>query len=782
MSKQRSNRQAINEKLIEIQNKIGKVDAKILFEQLENISIYRPLTSMYFNTLAELYFSEKRYKDVLDTLNGKENWWIPSPYAAKSAQIFSKTFSKIGDDFHANLYKNLECYLSKELNIDEKQAIDSNSNKLIKLQETFMNSPVLSSSLTNMYQNYTELWRFIEGIIFLTVEKNLLKNETTKYDISSYINEYRIFELNIGYFYEQLICDKNKIFVLIADSYNDYITYTTLAKALTLLGKQVKLIAQLVSIDVEQPILLSDTVEISLDNVENIDGYELIHPVEILYNKDSIGNNTALLIDNILKSTKDEYANLITTRDIFEFLSDTSELNMRIQCLSPYKGYTFSNFLTYGYIGKYSSYINRIYNVNYIEELSKKSDCEFSIVIPARNSAYTLQYTLQTCLEQRGMTDKDYEIIISDNSLGNYNEIHNLVQTLNDTKIKYFHTPRNLPLNRSFEFAFSKARGEMIIPIGSDDGILPWGLETLRNCMVDYQHDDVFAWHRGFFQWSKSNSNQAGKLVIPRFYKKRKYNIDRYNCIKALSTLLNNTQSLMYTVPTLYINSGFKRRYLNKIINKTGRLWDGYTQDIYMSIVNLLINEGYVFMEYPLTIAGMSDNSLGSKAVKLKSDNEALMQSQEEMYNINGFGIPVTNKYNFQPCEIDISLFYAEIFRLLENKSIYNILFPLLQSHNWKGTFKNIISKFNPCNLNYILQLNSLKDNEKNIEMKFGHKFDENIYSECLERIYKYNQNSVQTDEYYTGFNNNGLIIDARKFGVTDIYEATKLFENIVNL
>jgi len=38
---------------------------------------------------------------------------------------------------------------------------------------------------------------------------------------------------------------------------------------------------------------------------------------------------------------------------------------------------------------------------------------KFSIVIPTRNRAYTLYYTLKTCLNQYDFDD--YEIVVSDN-------------------------------------------------------------------------------------------------------------------------------------------------------------------------------------------------------------------------------------------------------------------------------------------------------------------------------------------------------------------------------
>ena len=782
MNNEKSNREKLDDMLIEIQGQIGNVDSGILFEKLEEISKYRPLTSLYFNTLAELYYSEKRYQEALSILGGKENWCHPSPYAAASAGIISKSLLK-GDLLHSNMYKNLGYYLSVSQHNDviSKQQVKNITEELLELQEKFQESTAVSDCVTEMFYKYTELWCFVEAAIMLLININYLDNRNVDYQVKDYIADFKVFDSNLGYIFEQLMSKDNNPFILIADSNNNYLSYTSLAKALVLLGKRVILIAQLIPIDVDYPISINDTVAISMENIEIIDGYELVHPIEVICNEISQGDNTILLAEHIVKMTEDDYANLITSRDIFDFLSDSTELNMRVQCLSSYRGESFNNFLGFGYLGKYVSYINRIYNINYIEEISQKSDYKFSIVIPARNSAYTLQYTLKTCLEQRGMTDKDYEIIISDNSTNGNREIYDLVQAYNDKKIKYFKTPRDLPLNRSFEFAFSKARGEMIIPIGSDDGILPWGLETLSNCMVNLPEEDVFAWHRGFFQWSESESSQAGKFVIPRFYKKSEYNIDRYDCKKALKTLMDNTETFMYTVPTLYINSGFRRRYLNKILEKTGRLWDGYTQDIYMSIVNLLINDGFIFMEYPITIAGMSDNSLGAKSGKLCIDNSELQIKQAETNLQSGFGNTVVSRYKFEGFGLDTSMFWSEIYRLLENKSLYKELMPLLKSCDWESIFTDIISKYNPFNLDYSIQINVMRSNAYSMGQDIGKLFDSVHYKAYLEKIYLLPNTKDDKEKYFTGFNNS-LTLDAKKFGVYNIYEAAKLFENLVNL
>lgn len=80
----------------------------------------------------------------------------------------------------------------------------------------------------------------------------------------------------------------------------------------------------------------------------------------------------------------------------------------------------------------------------------------------------------------------------------------------------------------------------------------------------------------------------------------------------------------------LYINSGFKRSYMKTLLEKTGRLWDGICQDIYMSIVNILINDHILNIRYPLTIAGMTGRSIGATCVQAHTEDNELIKFKDE--------------------------------------------------------------------------------------------------------------------------------------------------------
>src|SRR4051812_3222592 len=96
------------------------------------------------------------------------------------------------------------------------------------------------------------------------------------------------------------------------------------------------------------------------------------------------------------------------------------------------------------------------------------SSPRFSIIIPTRERAATLRYALRTCLDQ---TFDDYEVIVSDNFSSPATKA--VVDEAAAPRVRYFRTDRPLAMSDSWEFAVSHARGEYVLVIGDDDGLLP---------------------------------------------------------------------------------------------------------------------------------------------------------------------------------------------------------------------------------------------------------------------------------------------------------------------
>lgn len=434
--------------------------------------------------------------------------------------------------------------------------------------------------------------------------------------------------------------------------------------------------------------------------------------------------------------------------------------------------------LSYGKYGSYLYYLKEIYCEDIEELVNKEPEVPFSIVIPARNSSHTLRYTLETCLNQT--YQGDYEILISDNSNNGDDEIAELVESFKSDKIRYIKTPRDLPLPKSFEYAFLHARGRYIFGLGSDDGILPWALEELARITETYPDEEVIQWERGFYAWPNFNKGQENELVIPRKYNKGNYPIYFKEGATYLAEVFTNP-SKMYALPMLYINSCFKRSYLDTLMSKTGSLWSGICQDIYIGVVTAAINDRILYVEYPFTIAGMSSASIGaisSRGIYTEKEKNDRMSSEIKDNNLGGYCKCLYEEY-ISFTGTDTSSLYASILR-----AIFDGLIPRIYLEKvipWEKWFTVLVSELDVKDIAFEKKLMDIRYAASLHGQEFLEWFDRNLYEEKNNLLFletqgtekgKTGERSYSVGETPEG----GYIFDASEHNVGNIAEAVAFF------
>jgi glycosyltransferase involved in cell wall biosynthesis/tetratricopeptide (TPR) repeat protein len=770
------NRSEINKLLYEIREKCNKDNAEEYLISIQDIFQIKPVTMLFFNVKAKLLCEIGRYEEAIDLLTVTVNLILPEQEHIETCKLYQRAFIAIGKD---TLYKQWSCmenYIRYILNEDESsfknvQEIENNINKI---QNAFLDSLQHKQTEMELANAYYESWYSVEGTILYALS---LKGSNVDYKNGSFYKDRIAFETNHTFLFEQLL-NKESTYVLLTNS-DDYAKTMVIGKALTKMNNKVYVIMPAVSAKVEYQVDLNETVKISKDNIEvDRDGITKIRPLEVVLEEEVIGNNSALLIDNLTKETEEDFSIVLGTAQIFTNVNDMPEARKRMQRLSQFRGDLLEAGFAFGYFGSYTSYLSKIYSLDVKEEINKPSECEFSIVIPVRNSAESLRYTLQTCLEQRGMDDNSYEIVVSDNSYPEYMEVETLIKELNNPKIKYYRTPRQLTLSRSFEYAFIRSKGDFVFSIGADDAVLPWGLEVLRKTLKQ-RPDDILQWDRGFFVWPNNDkaSSQAGQFVIPRNYNKENINITKINATEYLVKVLNNP-SLIYGMPMLYINSGCRRRYFHKMLKDTGRLWDGITQDLYMGIVNLTINETINYLQYPITIAGMTSNSVGLTESKFGFTIKQMLKKIVEGSDC-GISVIYGKGLNFLYVNLDIAFLYCVFYRVA-NIDESGKLDLISSKINWKEIFKNMAIKYHCDDLRFDYNIKLLRYSAYCHGNEFGKWFDDNILEYIITpRAIIHSDKRIYSEGFLPG---GGLQLDARKFDVKNVHEATKLFEDICNL
>ncbi len=567
--------------------------------------------------------------------------------------------------------------------------------------------------------------------------------------------------LNIGFLIESLQ-DKGNTFVLIANGQTS-INYDILANMISRLGHTVIIMIPDDSIGASEEEcikLIKEYGDIVVVPYSEAVLCQLIHHCRLKYSKDNM-------------------VCLIGAGYLLDQLSLCAGRECEIERLTSMKSAVLENKLTYGWAGDYLSYISRIYKCNAHKELDARPEYKFSIIIPTRGPVETLRHTLQTCISQRW--DGDYEIVVSDNSLPENTSVYELCKEMNHDKIHYIKTPRPLAIGRNFEYAFLKSRGEFLIPIGSDDGLLPWTLEVLAEVLENVD-DEIITWERGQYQWPDFGKGMSDLLQFPCSAEKGRYEVDYIAGANFLNNVLRNPQN-MYMLPLLYINSGFKRSYMKTLIQKTGRLWDGPCQDIFMGIINSVINKNICRIRYPLTIAGMAQYSTGQKYTRLLDSFEKVVRRSKnkdlgESGYIGGWASSAVER-NVPRITSDIGLCYNCMMRVVA-KNILPLEFAR-QYFDMKRWFIEIYSLMNKKELIFERQLRELRFAAAYNGLDFLQWFEAEIMAAAMQKEEDAPISEDMEEKRYVSkvLDDGTVILDASKYGVQNIYQAMRLVEKV---
>ena len=127
--------------------------------------------------------------------------------------------------------------------------------------------------------------------------------------------------------------------------------------------------------------------------------------------------------------------------------------------------------------------------------MSSRSNPLLSIIIPTRERAETLGYTLRTVLDQ---ITRNFEVIVSDNF--SQDNTAQVVSSFSDPRIRLINPGRRLSMCDHWDFALLHAAGDYVMFIGDDDAILPGALDKLEASILS-THSLVYGWPKPIYVW-----------------------------------------------------------------------------------------------------------------------------------------------------------------------------------------------------------------------------------------------------------------------------------------
>jgi glycosyltransferase involved in cell wall biosynthesis len=227
----------------------------------------------------------------------------------------------------------------------------------------------------------------------------------------------------------------------------------------------------------------------------------------------------------------------------------------------------------------------------------------FSVVIPTCERHKTLYHTLRSALNQ---DFDDYEIVVSDNAGGP--ATRETVERLASPRIRYVRTPRRVAMTNNFEFGVAHSRGEYVIVIGDDDGLMPDALSSVDR-IARSSGEKAIRWESTHYYWPD--------MLHPRKRSLASFAEGAQELQFDGETTISNVanEELHYSLLPMLYHAAIHRDLLDTLRERTGSVFKSRSPDIYSGFAVAYIAKHYLYCGQPYSIMGISGKSNGWAAI-----------------------------------------------------------------------------------------------------------------------------------------------------------------------
>ena len=236
-----------------------------------------------------------------------------------------------------------------------------------------------------------------------------------------------------------------------------------------------------------------------------------------------------------------------------------------------------------------------------------------SVIIPTRERAEYLKASLATCVAIR---DPQIEIIVSDNA--SEDRTRAVVESFDDPRIVYVNTGQRTSMRQNYNFAISKSRGEYIIIIGDDDGMVPGQFPALRRILEEHK-PNILSWRDIPYAWPEPGSGRHGHVRLRR---SQVFGIPTEVDTAPLARGIVNAASPYSIRPALY-HGCVARKVLERMKAHTGSYLNARAPDIYFENYAVFAENSFLFAEHTFSIRGYGSKSSGGSTKYNPSDPRA---------------------------------------------------------------------------------------------------------------------------------------------------------------
>ena len=230
----------------------------------------------------------------------------------------------------------------------------------------------------------------------------------------------------------------------------------------------------------------------------------------------------------------------------------------------------------------------------------------FSIVMPTRNRAHILKNALRSALDQ---TFEDYEIVVMANNC--HDNTREVVESLATSRVRYYETDKTLSMPDNWEHAWSKAEGEYVIYLPDDDALVPTALHLLAEKAL-HGNPPVISWEDAIYYYpdDSGQTDQQNLLLLNYFGNSLIEDVDAKILLEELASL---EFSWTASIPKMN-NCAVNRAFWDQWRNQLGRIFFPLAPDYSFGWISTQICQYIRIVRRPLTVRGISENSIGSDA------------------------------------------------------------------------------------------------------------------------------------------------------------------------
>lgn len=229
---------------------------------------------------------------------------------------------------------------------------------------------------------------------------------------------------------------------------------------------------------------------------------------------------------------------------------------------------------------------------------------KISIVIPTRERAQYLHYSVQTAL---AIDDPDIEIIVHDNASAD--NTADVIAAFDDPRLVYVNSGERVSMRENFNRAFLASTGDYLIYFGDDDGILPGQFRFLRALLEQHKPDGI-SWIRSTYGWPVPGYGKKTGGI--RMFRGTSFGqAYAYDGAQNRENLLACRLMSMTPMPEIY-HGCMSRDYMIRTATRPDLIFDSAIPDFNLSYRGVLKGGRFLHADHTFSLNGYSPASTGS--------------------------------------------------------------------------------------------------------------------------------------------------------------------------